>query len=176
MFCPFCQAQDTKVIDSRLVGDGSQIRRRRECEVCHARFTTFETADLALPREDIHTRHFGRKQLGSKLRLRAVDSVSPRKHFLSCKFCHEHLMDVTKRSTRKNCFSLLQLFDALAVKKIVVSLGFPVLCKCFHLISPPSYLLPGLRAAVLLPPRGGQRHGRALASMGVAMSGKAVTK
>ena len=50
MFCPFCQAQDTKVIDSRLVGDGSQIRRRRECEVCRARFTTFETADLALPR------------------------------------------------------------------------------------------------------------------------------
>jgi len=50
MFCPFCQAQDTKVIDSRLVGDGSQIRRRRECEICHARFTTFETADLALPR------------------------------------------------------------------------------------------------------------------------------
>ena len=50
MHCPFCQAQDTKVIDSRLVGDGTQIRRRRECELCKARFTTFETADLALPR------------------------------------------------------------------------------------------------------------------------------
>ena len=50
MHCPFCQAQDTKVIDSSLVGDGSQIRRRRECELCQARFTTFETADLALPR------------------------------------------------------------------------------------------------------------------------------
>ena len=50
MHCPFCQAQDTKVIDSRLVGDGAQIRRRRECELCKARFTTFETADLALPR------------------------------------------------------------------------------------------------------------------------------
>ena len=50
MFCPFCQAEDTKVVDSRLVADGSQIRRRRECEVCHSRFTTFETADLALPR------------------------------------------------------------------------------------------------------------------------------
>tara|TARA_Y100000590_G_scaffold413827_1_gene510081 strand:+ start:2070 stop:2540 length:471 start_codon:yes stop_codon:yes gene_type:complete len=50
MYCPFCQADDTKVIDSRLVGDGSQIRRRRECGTCHARFTTFETADLALPR------------------------------------------------------------------------------------------------------------------------------
>ena len=48
MYCPFCQAEDTKVIDSRLVADGSQIRRRRECEVCHSRFTTFETPDLAL--------------------------------------------------------------------------------------------------------------------------------
>jgi transcriptional repressor NrdR len=50
MFCPFCQAEDTKVIDSRLVTDGTQIRRRRSCEVCQSRFTTFETADLALPR------------------------------------------------------------------------------------------------------------------------------
>ena len=50
MYCPFCQAEDTKVIDSRLVADGSQIIRRRECEVCHSRFTTFETIDLALPR------------------------------------------------------------------------------------------------------------------------------
>ena len=47
MHCPFCQAQDTKVIDSRLVGDGLQIRRRRECELCKARFNTFESADLA---------------------------------------------------------------------------------------------------------------------------------
>jgi len=50
MHCPFCQAQDTKVIDSRLVGDGLQIRRRRKCELCKARFNTFESADLALPR------------------------------------------------------------------------------------------------------------------------------
>ena len=46
MYCPFCQAEDTKVIDSRLVADGSQIRRRRECEVCHSRFTTFERIQL----------------------------------------------------------------------------------------------------------------------------------
>ena len=75
MFCPFCQAQDTKVIDSRLVGDGSQIRRRRECEVCHARFTTFETADLALPRI---VKSDGERQVfdGSKLKkgmLRALE-------------------------------------------------------------------------------------------------------
>ncbi|MBA1444483.1 MAG: transcriptional regulator NrdR [Chromatiales bacterium] len=50
MRCPFCGAQDTKVIDSRLAGDGDQIRRRRQCAVCQERFTTYETAELNLPR------------------------------------------------------------------------------------------------------------------------------
>ncbi len=50
MHCPFCGAADSKVIDSRLVADGSQVRRRRECIVCHERFTTFETAELVMPR------------------------------------------------------------------------------------------------------------------------------
>lgn len=50
MYCPFCSAQDTKVIDSRLIADGSQVRRRRECLSCNERFTTFETAELVMPR------------------------------------------------------------------------------------------------------------------------------
>ncbi len=51
MQCPFCQAVDTKVIDSRAVGgDAQQIRRRRECISCTARFTTYETVEIALPR------------------------------------------------------------------------------------------------------------------------------
>jgi transcriptional repressor NrdR len=50
MRCPFCGAQDTKVIDSRLSGDGDQVRRRRECLMCHERFTTYEGAELNLPR------------------------------------------------------------------------------------------------------------------------------
>lgn len=50
MHCPFCNENDTKVIDSRLVGNGDQVRRRRECPQCSERFTTFETAELALPR------------------------------------------------------------------------------------------------------------------------------
>jgi len=50
MHCPFCGADDTKVIDSRLVADGDQVRRRRECVSCTERFTTFETAELVLPR------------------------------------------------------------------------------------------------------------------------------
>jgi transcriptional repressor NrdR len=50
MHCPFCSTDDTKVIDSRLVADGGQVRRRRECTACGERFTTFETAELVLPR------------------------------------------------------------------------------------------------------------------------------
>ena len=50
MHCPFCNTTDTKVIDSRLVADGHQVRRRRECTQCHERFTTFEGAELVMPR------------------------------------------------------------------------------------------------------------------------------
>jgi transcriptional repressor NrdR len=50
MRCPFCGAHDTKVVDSRLSGDGDQVRRRRRCVVCNERFTTYEGAELNLPR------------------------------------------------------------------------------------------------------------------------------
>lgn len=50
MHCPFCKATDTKVIDSRLVAEGDQVRRRRECVSCKERFTTFESAELLMPR------------------------------------------------------------------------------------------------------------------------------
>lgn len=49
MYCLFCHAADTKVIDSRLVADGAQVKRRRECLMCHQRFTTFETAEIDMP-------------------------------------------------------------------------------------------------------------------------------
>ncbi len=50
MHCPFCTENDTKVIDSRLVADGHQVRRRRQCLACSERFTTFETAELVMPK------------------------------------------------------------------------------------------------------------------------------
>ena len=50
MQCPFCGADDTKVIDSRLVAEGDQVRRRRECVSCTERFTTYETAELVMPK------------------------------------------------------------------------------------------------------------------------------
>jgi transcriptional repressor NrdR len=49
MHCPFCGHEETKVTDSRLAGEGRQIRRRRECLACGERFTTFETAELVMP-------------------------------------------------------------------------------------------------------------------------------
>jgi transcriptional repressor NrdR len=49
MHCPFCGHIETKVIDSRLASEGSQIRRRRECLACAERFTTFEAAELLMP-------------------------------------------------------------------------------------------------------------------------------
>ena len=50
MHCPFCSHTDTKVIDSRLISEGSQTRRRRECHACGERFTTFESAELLMPK------------------------------------------------------------------------------------------------------------------------------
>ncbi|MAF84440.1 MAG: transcriptional regulator NrdR [Gammaproteobacteria bacterium] len=50
MHCPFCSHPETKVIDSRLTGEGRQVRRRRECLLCNERYTTFETAELVMPR------------------------------------------------------------------------------------------------------------------------------
>ena len=50
MYCPFCGHQETKVVDSRLAGDGYQTRRRRECMECSERFTTYESAELLLPK------------------------------------------------------------------------------------------------------------------------------
>ncbi|HHQ40815.1 MAG TPA: transcriptional repressor NrdR [Chromatiales bacterium] len=50
MRCPFCGADDTRVIDSRPAGEGAQVRRRRECTECGERFTTYERVELVLPR------------------------------------------------------------------------------------------------------------------------------
>jgi transcriptional repressor NrdR len=50
MHCPFCNEQETKVIDSRLIREGNQTRRRRICPICKERFTTYEVVELSLPR------------------------------------------------------------------------------------------------------------------------------
>ncbi|MDP2707859.1 MAG: transcriptional regulator NrdR [Pseudomonadota bacterium] len=49
MYCPFCKAEDTQVIDSRVSDNGDSIRRRRRCLACKKRFTTYETVELRMP-------------------------------------------------------------------------------------------------------------------------------
>ncbi|MEO7916393.1 MAG: transcriptional regulator NrdR, partial [Dokdonella sp.] len=67
MFCPFCQHEDTRVIDSRLTEDGSTVRRRRECPQCGERFNTFETAEIKLPNV---IKSDGRRQAFDETKLR----------------------------------------------------------------------------------------------------------
>jgi len=68
MRCPFCNATETKVIDSRLANEGSQVRRRRECLECAERFTTYETAELKLPRV---VKRDGRREAFDEQKLRS---------------------------------------------------------------------------------------------------------
>ena len=75
MHCPFCSTDETKVIDSRLVAEGAQVRRRRECLSCAERFTTYEVAELVLPRvikQDGSREPFDEEKLRSGL-LRALE-------------------------------------------------------------------------------------------------------
>ncbi len=68
MYCPFCNANDTKVTDSRLIREGNQVRRRRECLICKERFTTYESAELTLPRI---IKRDGRRDFFNEEKLRA---------------------------------------------------------------------------------------------------------
>lgn len=75
MRCPFCIGKETKVVDSRFASDGAQVRRRRECLECGERFTTYETAELSLPRivkQDNSREHFSEEKLRQGL-LRALE-------------------------------------------------------------------------------------------------------
>ncbi len=68
MRCPFCSNDDTRVIDSRLVAEGGQVRRRRECSECAERFTTYEAAELLMPRI---IKHNGNREPFDEAKLRA---------------------------------------------------------------------------------------------------------
>lgn len=80
MYCPFCNSADTKVIDSRLIREGNQTRRRRECPDCQERFTTYESAELSLPRV---IKRDGRRVLFSEQKLRDVFSKALEKRPVS---------------------------------------------------------------------------------------------
>lgn len=74
MRCPFCGSEDTQVKDSRPVDEGGAIRRRRQCIVCGARFTTFERVqlrDLVVVKKDARRVAFDREKLARSIRIAA---------------------------------------------------------------------------------------------------------
>lgn len=95
MYCPFCYANDTKVTDSRLIREGNQIRRRRECLICKERFTTYETAELVLPRI---IKRDGRRDLFNENKLRAGISRALEKRPISL----EQIEDAVNRIIHKS--------------------------------------------------------------------------
>ena len=68
MFCPFCRHPDSRVIDSRVADDGTAIRRRRSCPECGRRFTTLETAAIAVVKRSGVTEPFSRAKVISGVR------------------------------------------------------------------------------------------------------------
>lgn len=96
MRCPFCEATDTKVIDSRSSKDGYVVRRRRSCEHCKSRFTTYEKIEDLLPmvvKKDYRREAFDRKKILKGVQqacqkrpvsIETIDSIvdSIEKHFM----------------------------------------------------------------------------------------------
>ncbi|MCO5216127.1 MAG: transcriptional regulator NrdR [Thermomicrobiales bacterium] len=72
MRCPFCRADNTRVIDSRDINTGEAIRRRRECEQCHSRFTTYEryeSVQMMVVKKDGRREEFNPAKLRNSLRI-----------------------------------------------------------------------------------------------------------
>lgn len=68
MRCPFCRADDSRVVDSRVAEDGSAIRRRRQCQECNRRFTTVETSSLSVVKRSGVVEPFSRSKIVSGVR------------------------------------------------------------------------------------------------------------
>ncbi len=94
MHCPFCSDPDTRVIDSRLVSDGNQVRRRRECADCGERFTTYESAELVMPKV---IKQDGNRQPFDEQKLRAGIMRSMEKRPVSIDDIEESISHIMSR-------------------------------------------------------------------------------
>ncbi len=80
MRCPFCRGSDTRVVDSRDVRDGESVRRRRECQACKRRFTTYETVEqpeLIVVKRDGRRERFDPRKLRDKLQVALTKRAVP---------------------------------------------------------------------------------------------------
>ena len=91
MHCPFCKAPDTRVVDSRLASEGDQVRRRRECVDCSERFTTYETAELSMPRI---VKQDGTRQTYDEVKLRSGFTKALEKRPVSIELIEESISHI----------------------------------------------------------------------------------
>jgi transcriptional repressor NrdR len=96
MRCPFCSHEDTRVVDSRVTEDGFQIRRRRECEHCGARFSTYESAEVKLPQI---VKRDGRREAFNEQKLRGGLARACEKRAVSVEDL-DRVIDVVLRKLR----------------------------------------------------------------------------
>lgn len=116
MYCPFCHAEETKVIDSRLVAEGAQVRRRRQCLECHERFTTFETAELIMP---LIIKRDGRRELFNIDNLRSGMLRALEKRPVSVDKLEEAIITITQELRRKGEREVdSQLIGELVMKEL----------------------------------------------------------
>ena len=116
MHCPFCHAEETKVVDSRLVAEGAQVRRRRECLDCHERFTTFETAELIMP---LIIKRDGRREPFSIGNLRSGMLRALEKRPVSVDSLEEAIISITQEIRRRGERELdSQLLGELVMKEL----------------------------------------------------------
>jgi transcriptional repressor NrdR len=101
MYCPICRSKDTRVVDSRLTQDAMAIRRRRECEKCHYRFSTLEEMELL---DIVVVKNDGRRELYSRSKLEhgILQSLIKRPYTQEkfSRLVHEIERDIQKRPTR----------------------------------------------------------------------------
>jgi transcriptional repressor NrdR len=123
MQCPTCRAADSRVVDSRLGKEGDAIRRRRHCDRCGFRFTTYERVELALPmvvKKDGRREHFDRRKIVSGLtracekRPVAVDTIEALASRLERQVLERGEGEVTSRDIGEAVMRELHDVDAVA--------------------------------------------------------------
>ena len=156
MHCPFCSADDTKVIDSRLVSDGAQVRRRRECLSCHERFTTYEAAELVMPRvikQDGSREPFNEDKLRGGF-LRALEKRPVSVEAIEAEISHimQSLRATGEREVKSNVLGQL-VMDSLKSLDKVAYVRFASVYRSFEDIAEFQAAIEGLQAEPDPPPR-----------------------
>lgn len=123
MHCPYCQHPDTRVIDSRLAKEGRSIRRRRQCEKCSERFTTFEVAEetmVEVEKRDGQTEMFDPEKLLKSVRLACkkrpvrMDAIATFVEQLEARMMKQPRRVVSSREVGEQVLAFLKGMDPVA--------------------------------------------------------------